>query len=197
LKDQFLKCIDLIDRATMWQGAGVAVLILFGAGLEAIGIGLIFPFIKLIAAPGEIHQMEWVSRYAGPYLPKEERAMLVFISFGLLGLFVFKNMFLSIVYYAQARFTNVNLANASTRLFGYYLCGPYHLHLARNSAEMINNAISVVGTVFLNVFMAFLTLLTEFFVICGILVVLLLITPYFTLGAFAMLGVSVLLFYGF
>jgi ATP-binding cassette subfamily C protein len=188
-------CLDLVSRSTLWQAAGVAALVLTGIALETLGIGLIFPFIKLVLEPASVHEMPWVTAIYGPIAQGAERESLIALALGLLAVFVVKNLLLVVVYYTQARFVATNEALLARRLLRHYLTGPYVLHLDRNSAELIRNVFSAVTTVFNAVFMGFLTLATELCLMLAIAAILIFVEPMLTLAAIGGLALAIGLFY--
>jgi ATP-binding cassette subfamily C protein len=192
---QLRKILDLLDRATIWQGGGVAVLILVGAALDAIGIALIFPFIKLVTDPLLIHEMTWLTGLIGEIPQGGENQMLVMLAGVLVVIFVIKNMFLLIVQIAQNAYVAANESALARRMLGHYLLGPYDLHLTRNSAELIRNITTTVTAVFSAAFIGFVTIAAEICLVAALGTVLLIAEPMLTLFAVTALGVGVGIFY--
>ena len=189
------KCLSLIDHATTWQAVGVAVLMLTGALLEAMGIGLIFPFIKLITDPSLIYESKWVGMIFGTVPPKSENDFLALAAAALLGVFIFKNVVLLLVYYGQARFVAFNEAALAERLLENYLKGAYFLHLSRNSAESIRTITASIHGVFRTGLMGYATLASEFILVCALIAILLAVEPWITLGAAVTLSLIIGIFY--
>jgi ATP-binding cassette subfamily C protein len=189
------RTISLVDRSTLCQAGGVAALVLTGTALEALGIGLVFPFMKLVLDPASVHDMGWVKAIYGPVSHGAEREALIALAFGLLSVFLVKNLLLAVVYYTQSRFVAKNEALLARRLLVSYLNGPYVLHLGRNSAEMLRNVFTTVTTVFSSVFMGFLTLATETCMVIAVAAILIAAEPVLTLTAIIVLGLAVGLFY--
>lgn len=192
--DQFRKCLSLVDRATVWQAAVVAGLVLIAVVLEMFGLGLIFAFVKLLVDPTQIEEMPWLSKIVGDAVAGDENRLLIMLALGLLAAFITKNILLLGVYYVQARFVAINEARLASSLFASYLEGAYALHLARNSAEMIRNVTSAVTTVFSTVMVGFINLASEAALICALAAVLLIVQPTLTLGAVIVLGLAAGLF---
>ncbi|MFU8806256.1 MAG: ABC transporter ATP-binding protein, partial [Bradymonadaceae bacterium] len=47
----------LFDERERWKALGLLFLMILGAGFEALGVGLIMPFIALLAEPGAMHAL--------------------------------------------------------------------------------------------------------------------------------------------
>ena len=193
---QLKKCYALVDRATLWQGVAVAGLMLLTVVLEAFGIGLIFAFVTALIDPSKIQQMAWLAWIVGPAVARDAD-VLIFLALSMIGVFVVKNALLVVVYYAMARFVAVNEARIAAKLLDRYLNGAYFLHLSRNSAEFIRNLTGAVTTVFSSVVMGFVNLASELVLIVALTVVLLMVQPVLTLGAVAILGTAIAVFFSF
>lgn len=190
------KCLSLLDRGTKWQAVLVAGLVMLGALLEAAGISLIFPFIKIVMDPTLLRDMPWLSRVIGDTPDGGETRALVALAGALLTLFVFKNLSLAGIYYTQRRFVAANEMALASKLLVYYLNGDYLLHLSRNSAGLIQNINNTTSAVFSGAFMGFVTVVSELCLVSAITVVLLIAEPALTVGAMLTLIAAVGAYYG-
>lgn len=193
MREQFRKCLTLVDPATVWQAVVVAGLLLLAVVLEMFGLGLIFAFVKLLVDPSQIKDMPWLNKVIGDAAANDS-SLLITLALGLLAAFIAKNFILLGVYYTQARFVTVNEARLASRLFKSYLDAAYALHLTRNSAELIRNVTSTVTTVFSTVMVGFINLASEAVLIGALAAVLLIAEPVLTTGAVVVLGGSAGLF---
>ena len=190
------RCLSFVDPSTRLQAMGVIVLMILGALLEAIGIGLVFPLVKVISEPASLSQFAWAIPALGNIAPENEKTVLAFIAIGFLGVIVFKNGFLLLTYVVQGRFFTSNEALLARRLFEHYLRGDYRLHLTRNSATLINNVISTASSVYSHALTGFMTIGIEVFLVAILAVVLLVADPLMTIGALVMISIAVGVFYG-
>ncbi|MGJ3259888.1 MAG: ABC transporter ATP-binding protein [Rhodospirillales bacterium] len=193
--DQMRKAIELADRSTLWQTGLLAIMVLIGTALEAISIGLIFPFINLIANPAKLDTLPWIGEVIPESLSVADDRLLVFLTCAILTIFVIKNAVLFVVYFVQTRFSIKNQAFLARRLFERYLKSPFTLHLSRNSSDMINNVFGAVNSVFADVFIGFVTLATETLMIITLGVILFFANPILAGAAIIYVGVAVALFF--
>jgi ATP-binding cassette, subfamily B, bacterial PglK len=193
--NQIRKCLRLIERATVWQGAMVSILVVLTALLEALGIGMIFAFVQVLIEPARIKELVWLKDIVGPIVASNEKSLLTLLVFGLLGVYIAKNATLLGFYYVQARFVAMNEYLLSARLVNSYLRGAYKLHLTRNSAEFIRNITGAITTVFSNVIVGFINLASEIAVIIALSAVMLLVEPMLSLGATLVSGLTVFVFF--
>jgi ABC-type multidrug transport system fused ATPase/permease subunit len=189
------KILAMLDRETFSQAVLVIVLILVGAAVEAVGIGLLFPFIQLVIKPDSLADMDWLARAVGPVQPGDEGSVTVSLALFLLALFVAKNLFLMWSYYVQARYVQENEARLAKKLLDFYLNANFLSLARRNSAELIRNLSVSVQLAFANVFMGYVILATELCVVAALCVILVIADPLMTLGAIATLGTAIALFH--
>ncbi len=105
---EFLRSLaSLLSRRQKLQAGLLCLATLLCAGLEAIGIGLVLPFITLISGPEQLqdhHLFTTIFDRLG--ISMIEKSALAIVTLILIAVFVLKNLFLGFVAYAQARFTN-------------------------------------------------------------------------------------------
>ncbi len=159
-----------------------------GALLEALGIGLVVPFIGLIAKPD-------LSLLPGPLqgiylslgLTTLSRA-LAWTGIILLAFNIFKNVFLAVLFKVQFHFLFEKQSQLACRLFTGYMNQPYAAHLLRDSAEIQRIINTDVFLVFDYVVIPTLTMVTEASVVVAIMAVLLTSAPAMSLTALLLLG---------
>ena len=178
------------------------ILILFfmmiiAALFETIGIGLIVPFVGIVVRPDIIQEQVILSYLFELFNFQSTTSFIIFSVVLLLGVFIFKNLYLLIFNYAQFRVILNQQVKLSSNLFKEYLTKPYAFHLQRNTAELLRNINTEVSKVFQGILMAGFQLFTEFLVIICIFALLLITAPVATIVATFLLGASVIFFFTF
>src|SRR5690625_3262308 len=178
------------------------ILILFfmmiiAALFETIGIGLIVPFVGIVVRPDIIQEQVILSYLFELFNFQSTTSFIIFSVVLLLGVFIFKNLYLLIFNYAQFRVILNQQVKLSSNLFKEYLTKPYTFHLQRNTAELLRNINTEVSKVFQGILMAGFQLFTEFLVIICIFALLLITAPVATIVATFLLGASVIFFFTF
>lgn len=160
----FAKMLSLFDGKERRHALAMLCMMLLGSFFEAIGVGLLFPVITILAEPAKIPETYLIGdlyRVAGE--PRAGRFVLAVLGL-LLFVFFIKNTYLAILSYWQNRFAQNKAAVISQRLFAAYMAQPYSFHLQRNSAELLRNLTaetsSLVGLVLLPLLMLFSEALT-------------------------------------
>ena len=168
---------------------------LLGAIFEALGVGLVFPFIAVVSDPGIVETNATLSRVFLATGLETHREFVISASLVLLLLFVVKNLYVAFQQYAQFAFAYRSQVRLSRRLLSHYLRSPYMFHLRRNSAELLRNVNSEVLWVFNHVVVPLLVVASESLVVLFVALFLVWMAPVATLWAFLVLGGASGLFY--
>ena len=188
------KALFLLSPRTRWQAAILGSLILVGSSLEAVGVGLVFPLIKIISDPSVVQSTPAIAKIHNLLGRPEQSTFLAYCILGLFLTFVFKNTFMAFLVYWQNRFAFENEAILSKRLFSGYLHTPYAMAVQRNSADLIRTAADSVFVVFNNIIIPAITVVTECLILLSISVLLFVMEPMIAVLACGVLGVGVLVF---
>lgn len=171
---------------------GVLLLMMafLAAVAEAVGIGAVFPIMRLLNDPAQT-----LAHPAAQYLfeasgaGSQEHFVLVAL-IALVAVFVVKNLYLALVYLLQARFVSRIEARLGAELLNAYLRGPYADRLARHSADRVRIITAEVGRATSGYLMPSLALATEGLVIGGLLALLLWLQPMAALVAIGVVGTA-------
>ena len=159
---------------------------LIGAFLEVLGVSLIIPMVTAIMTPDIIKTNKYVKAICNLLDLNSYRTFVIVCIIALIAVFVLKNLFLMVQYYAQARFICNNKFYVNKRMFSNFLKRPYEYFLNANSSEIIR-------AINLNVYMVFSLLTTLIGLLVEIVVSIALIVTIFVIDPQMMLGMSVLL----
>jgi ATP-binding cassette, subfamily B, bacterial PglK len=178
------------DREKIQIGL-IFLLMLVGAGLETLGVGLIPPFVALLGNPEIIQKqpiLNWLYTKLGS---SSNQTFLLWMSVILLGIYLLKNAYLAVLTYRQYYFLYKKQISLSSRLLQAYLYSPYTFHLQRNSAELVRNITSEIPQFFVGVLVPALILATEIMVMSCIALLLVIIEPVSSAIAAVFLGISI------
>ncbi len=178
------------DREKVQIGL-IFLLMLLGAGLETLGVGLIPPFVALLGNPEVIQKQQILSWLYTKLGVSSNQTFLLWMSVILLGIYLLKNAYLAVLTYWQYYFLYEKQISLSRRLLQAYLYSPYTFHLQRNSAELVRNITSEIPQFFVGVLVPALTLGTEIMVMSCIALLLVMIEPLSSAIAAVFLGMSI------
>ena len=182
------KCLGLLDPAMRRRWVGLVPLTIVTAVLETGGAIAVFCLVKIVNDPGQARDLPVVPTLVA-WLPwYDEQAIVVTASVFIVLFYLLKNGVVLLHTYLQSMVASRSTSMLSKRLFADYLYRPYAFHLRRNSAELIRNVTSSTRTTFYVFMTSVLSLITELFVIAGIVAVLLAAAPLVTLLALGVFG---------
>ena len=165
-----------------------------GSFLEAVGVGLVVPFISFIVS----------TKFALPYfitelwpqiatVSKSELVIVVILIF--LSFYLFKSLFALWLLIRQTSFYYSLQESITGRLFRSYLSKDYTFHLTNNSAKLLSNTITESMQFSVGYTAPLLFLLNDVFIAVFILIVLFIVEPISALIAILSFGsLSVFLF---
>ncbi len=195
LKEQIVKSFSLLGRRERWRGLIVFALILIASAFEALGIGLVFPLIKIVADPQIVRQNDTLRALYEGFGFSSEQTFIIAAVAAMIIVTVVKNLVAALNVYVQFDFTRRNELLASIRLFRTYLEMPYLAVARRNSAEFVANIYRSVSIVFESTVLAVIQLVSELLVVAAVLSILLAISPTSTLAVAGLFVIGVGGFY--
>lgn len=156
--------------------------------LETAGIGFIVPVIKIILDQEIINSSGPVSEFIH-FLGIHNHGVLVNIAvLTLVAIFFIKNIFLGFFSWYKLKFMTVLRRDLSDRLFNIYLSKPYNFHLQHNSGQLIQNVSTEVTIFSSRLLGSIVIIVSEFLVLVGIIILLLVVEPVAALSVFVVLG---------
>jgi ABC-type bacteriocin/lantibiotic exporter with double-glycine peptidase domain len=195
MRDMISKIYYIFTPFERLQLLGVFMLMLVGAGLETVGVGLILPFMYLFSDPTiilEDPRLRWFYDAVGISSPA---TLLVWLGIGLIVFFFLKNSYLLLSTYLQARFLARRYVAFSSSLLGAYFYFPYTFHLQHNSAQLLLNVEQETRMVFQQFLTNLLQLMSDALLLILIVGLLLVVDFTSSLIAMSIIVASGLLFF--
>jgi ABC-type multidrug transport system fused ATPase/permease subunit len=115
---------------------------LLTSAMEAVGIGLVGPFVALASNPQFIYQNSWLHWFYIKSGLQNERQFLYLLSAVTVGILYFKSV---LSFYGQRYVFNFSFrqqGELAAKLLRAYLAAPYVFHLDKNSALLIQNIVN-------------------------------------------------------
>ena len=121
------------------QSVLLCIGLFIGALFELVGVSLIAELVKLISDPASIHTTPWKQWLYDVTKASSNQQFFLYAVLALIVIYVFKNVYLTVMGYVKFTFIYNNQLRLSGRLIDCYLKKPYTYHLDKNSAEMIRS----------------------------------------------------------
>ena len=167
-----------------------ALLTIFLVFIESISIGLIVPIISFF-----VEENNKFNSIIGNYLNlnNESNQLITILIIFFIAIYSFKTLFVIFYNWYLIRFSNFVLVRISKELLNNYLSLTYNNFVKRNSAELLRNIMGE-GSKIRNILRSVLVLFSEFFILLGITIIILLVDFKTSLVAFLVVSISSLLY---
>lgn len=157
------------------------VLMLIAAVLEVAGIGMIPAFVAIVADPERVLSVEWLQPLINMFNITNAQELLIWGSAALVGIFIFKSIYIIVFNYFEANFIYNRRYTISYRLMRSYMQAPYTFHLQRNTAELLRNISQEINVLVNQVVTNILMMGREGIVTLAILIFLFTVEPLITI----------------
>jgi ATP-binding cassette, subfamily B, bacterial PglK len=164
------------------------LMMLLGASLEVIGVGMIPVFVSIIATPEKVLNIEQLTPVWEFLKIENSGDLLIYGSIILIIVFILKNAYFLFYNYIKARFIYLRFASIGSNLFRCYMYAPYDFHLKRNTSELLRNVTQETIIMANHVIAPLLMIAMDVVLITGIFAMLLLLEPLNTFIVFIILG---------
>lgn len=188
LPPEYQKLRRLFSRNDKIKLVIIFCLMMIAAVLEVIGIGIIPAFVAVVANPQKVMEHKYVGSVVKYLNIKNPRELLIFMSIGLISIFLIKNAYTLFFRYVEAKFIYNRRYSFSHKLMTAYMHAPYTFYLERNTTELLRNTTNEVDLMINSVMRPTLIILKEFIMGTSVIVFLLLIEPLITLIVAVVLG---------
>lgn len=184
----------ILDRTQKIKLMILLVIIFVGAFVELLGVSAIMPLINVATDPDAVEKTWYLAMVRDFFGFTEVKQIVVFLSIFLIGVYIVKNIYITMQYNVQYRFIFNNQRRLAVKMMNAYMHQNYLFHVSRNVAELQRNVTEDVNgfyTVVLNI----LQLIAEASV-CVVLVIYLMSTDIMTTIVVAALIFIFAIFFG-
>lgn len=181
------KFAKILNRQQKSRVIIIGIMMVIGAFLETLGVGLILPLVKAIMTPDFIETNEYARKACEILDLHMTRTFMIALIAALIFVYLFKNLYLFVEYYVQYRFICNNRFAVQRRLMEVYLHRPYEYFLNAESGEIVRvvtndtqNTFNLLGTV--------LSFFTEAIVSVALIITIVAADPFMAFLLAAVLG---------
>lgn len=187
----------IMNRRQQKQCVGAFAAMLIAAVFETLGVSVVIPFIISMTQPETLMQNRYVMKVTNLLHVTTVTGLMVLMAFGVIAIYVIKNIIILISNYIQIRFRNNLEKDLSVLMLDSYMKRPYTYFLEVNSGDIlrgVNSDVSGVAQI-VDGFFGFFSELFTFILICVFLIYL---NPIIALGLIVAVSVcAVLIVFGF
>jgi len=178
--DTVKKLFSLLPEHDGWKLSVLLIMMVLGALLELIGIGLLPAFVAILTHPEELLAIPQLSGIF-EFLGVNDFESLLYFGIALLAVvFISKNSFVIFYRTIEARYLWNRYKIISSNLFSEYMRAPYTFHLDNNSSVILRN-VTEEGRYLVNNVLSSILKLTMNLILAGTIIALLLFAdPFIT-----------------
>lgn len=187
----FIKFNRLLDDTQKKKIFVLFIITLAGTFLEILGVSLMIPMISAIMTPTIIETNRtiiWVCELLDLH---SHRTFVIVCIIALILVFIFKDLFLVLQYYAQTRFVCNNRFATQQRLLHAFFNRPYEYYLNASTGEIVRVVQSDAAMVY-NLLTTLLFMLSEAIVSLALIVTIFIIDWQMTTFVAIMMGIIIL-----
>lgn len=131
------KFLKILNKRQKLRVIIIGIMMVIGAFWETLGVGLILPLVTAITTPNFIETNKYAKMVCELFDLHTTRTFMIVVIAALIFVYIFKNMYLFLEYYVQARFICNNRFAVQCRLMETYLHRPYEYFLNAESGEIV------------------------------------------------------------
>ena len=142
MKDIYIKFNKVLNKKQKSRVVVLIFMILIGAVLETLGVSMIYPLIEAVMMPEVFEQnavIVWICDVLGYTQPEQ---FVTFMLMALIFVFIFKNLYLLLLYYVQHSFITNSQYRISRDLLKVYLNRPYEFYLNASTGDIMRTVYS-------------------------------------------------------
>lgn len=174
-------------QTQLWFVVGLMVI---AAGAEVVSLGLLLPFLAVLATPDTMFNITLVRETASMIGVTSAQELIL----PLTGAFVFAAVLAGairiVLLWVMTRFVFAVAADLSLEIYRRTLYQPYSVHIARNSSEVISGITSKIHSIIFGELLPALTLISGLIILIAITSTLFVIAPYAATFALTGFGLS-------
>ena len=175
-KSPLVKVYKILSKKQRKRFYLILFCLFIGMILEAFGIGMILPVLKIILLPESLKQYVWLNDFFNSTSLINNQQIIILALILLIGVYFFKSLYLIILSYYQNRYISFISSQISNRLFKNYLNQDFMFHNQRNSSELIKMLQVEIGMVN-SLLLAGVILITEIAIAIAIITTLFFVEP--------------------
>jgi len=179
----------ILDEGQKKRIKWLIILMVIGADLEILGVSMMYPLITVIMQPNIMNENMLLARFCTSFNIMSSKELTLVCIFGMIILFIIKDLFLIGQYYIQYRFVYNNRFLVQKQLLESYMKRPYEYFLHVESGEVLRVLQADVTGSF-NLLATLLSFFTEIVVTIMLIITVLVISPVMTIFLVIILSIA-------
>lgn len=192
---QITKIWALMDSTARRGLIAVAALMGVSTLLEMAGVGMLIPLFHILLTTDPLDRFPVFGPYLAAALRSSREDTILGLCLIMMAFYAVKTVILAAISWHQNNFVLKGQAGFAQRMLRSYLERPYEMLLGRNSTELIRNVTLLSMRLFVKGVLPLLQLCTEGLTLGALVLILIVLDPFITIGMGLVLSLSVAGFY--
>ncbi len=120
-------------------GVVLFIMLILGSFLEMIGVSVVIPFVQALLSPEELLGHKLIGTTLTGLGITDSQSIIVTLTLGMIGVYLFKNLFLTVLAWVKSKYWRKIERETALRLFDSYIHREYAFHLDTNSAVLLRS----------------------------------------------------------
>ena len=164
----------ILDKKQKIKVGFLMFMIFIGGLMETLGVTMVLPLLEAFTDTEKFSKNQIVAKLMDIFGIEDVNVVIILLIIALIGVFLFKNLYLLLQYYAQAKFINNNRSRVSKDLLALYVNRPYEFFLNTDTPTILRAVYSDMDHIF-NLILQYMMLATEVVVALCISIVIVII----------------------
>lgn len=164
----------ILDKKQKIKVGFLMFMIFIGGVMETLGVTMVLPLLEAFTDTEKFARNAIVEKVMNLFGIADVNVMIILLIIALIGIFLFKNLYLLLQYYVQAKFINNNRSRVSKDLLALYVNRPYEFFLNTDTPTILRAVYSDMDHIF-NLILQYMMLATEVVVALCISIVIVII----------------------
>lgn len=127
----------VIPEKMKLKAIGLAVMILFGALFEMVGVSVIVPLIQVILSPETLYENPYFAEILRGMHIENSRGVILFVGIGTVFVYIIKNLYMTLLSFCRVRFASRVQLELSVSMMKAYLSKGYAYFLNTNTGDLM------------------------------------------------------------
>lgn len=128
---------QILNKDERRKSITIAILSIFSAMLETLGVGIMLPFIMAMLQPEQLREYEKVAAVLDAFQIESPSQIVFFVGIGVMVVYIVKNVFILSFNRYRLLFRNRLERDLSIKMLKAYINRPYSFFLNANSSEVM------------------------------------------------------------
>jgi ATP-binding cassette subfamily B protein len=173
-----------------WQFIALLGLTFFAAFAEVVSLGSVLPFLSILIDPDKVMNYPLLVKYLPALGISTANQLALPLTIGFIFFALVAGCIRLLLLWANTKFAFSCGADLSSQVYKKTLYQPYHVHISRNTSEVVSGIVNKINSVVNQVILPALALLSSIVLMVAITCTLIFINPMVALSAILAFGLS-------